>query len=211
MKGYLPLFTTIAFVCVHVKGYPYGNLSPEFIWDTTRCSNINPIVDSKTVILIAKGEYPQDKNCYAIRRDLKVSDDTAYTMSTDFINLSGERRSDGTITGHVGYAFNYWNDYNYDFVFIRTHRPDPGYGSVKNGVVSLVNLGAGEFFPDSGKWYNLKIEVLPSKDVTLKVNDQVIGSFKAHFTTRGYGGVLLINGFNNVAQFRDFDVSPVLA
>merc|ERR1719167_436689 len=158
--GYLPLFTTLALVCVHVKGYPYGNLSPEFVWDTTRCSNISPIVDSKTVILIAKGEYPKDQNCYAIRRDLKVSDDTAYTMSSDFINLSGEIQN-GKFIGHVGFAFNYWDKNNYDFVFKRTHETKASYGSVRNGVVAERRDLANDFVTDSGKWYNLKIEVLP--------------------------------------------------
>ena len=71
------LLAVIAVVCTQVNGFPYGNISPEFIWDTYRCTNIQPIVDSKTIILIAKGDegkFPEDKFCHSIRRDLKVSD-----------------------------------------------------------------------------------------------------------------------------------------
>ena len=114
MNGYL-LFGLIALACSQVNGYPYGNQSPEFIWDTTRCSNINPIVDSKTIILIAKGKWPIDQFCHSIRRDLKVSDDTAYTMNVEFIVLSGS--GSGREMGFPGLAFNYWDESNYDFVF----------------------------------------------------------------------------------------------
>ena len=37
-----------------------------------------------------------------------------------------------------------------------------------------------------------------------------VGSFKAHFATRGFGGVLAENGFNNIAEFRKFDISPII-
>ena len=102
-----------------VKGFPYGNVNQEFIWDINRCSNINPIVDRKTIILASGGKWDQDQFCHAIRRDLKVSDDTAYGMSTEFVNLSGVLTSSGIPVGHLGFAFNFWDDMNYDFVYKR--------------------------------------------------------------------------------------------
>ena len=42
------------------------------------------------------------------------------------------------------------------------------------------------------------------------VNGRVIRTFEAHFTTRGFGGVLAENGFNNIAEFRNFDISPIM-
>jgi len=207
MKEYF-LFLLIALACSQVNGYPYGNLSPEFIWDTYRCSNINPIVDSKTVILIAKGTWPEDQYCHTIRRDLKVSDNTAYTMTVDFINISGG--TNGNV-GHVGLVFNYWDDQNYDILFKRIHVPDTRYGSVRNGVLGgLTNLSNNPPV-ESKKWYNFKIEVSPKKEVKVFLDDKLLGSFKASFTTRGSGGALVANGFNNVAEFRNYDVSPILA
>ena len=84
-------------------------------WDVRRCSNTNPTVDSKTIILRAGGKWDQDQFCHAIRRDLKVNDDTPYEMSTEFVNLSGS----GPNYGHLGFAFNFWDDLNYDFVYKR--------------------------------------------------------------------------------------------
>ena len=94
-------------------------MNQEFIWDINRCSNINPIVDRKTIILASGGKWDQDQFCHAIRRDLKVSDDTAYGMSTEFVNLSGVLTSSGIPVGHLGFAFNFWDDMNYDFVYKR--------------------------------------------------------------------------------------------
>lgn len=203
MKGFF-LFNLIALACPQVNGYPYGNLSPEFVWDTYRCSNINPIVDSKTIILIAKGAFPEDQYCHTIRRDLKVSDNTAYSMTVDFINISGE--------GHCGLVFNYWDDQNYDIVFKLIQQRYTRYGSVRNGVLSpLTNLKVPNPPVESGKWYNFKIEVSPKKEVRVYLDDELLGSFQAYFTTRGSGGALVANGFNNVAEFRNYDVSPILA
>ena len=98
------------FTCL--SAFPFGNFNQDFIWDVNRCSNINPIVDRKTIFLTAKGKWPDDKFCTAIRRDLKVSDDTAYTMSTEFVQVSGRY-------GYVGFMFNVWDDYNYDWVYKR--------------------------------------------------------------------------------------------
>ena len=62
----------------------------------------------------------------------------------------------------------------------------------------------------SGNWYSLKIKVEANKDVDLFLNDKNIGHFKAKFTTRGYGGVIVATGYRNVVQFRDFKLAPIL-
>ena len=85
-------------------------------WDLQRCSNINPVEDSKTIFLSSFGKWPVDKFCIAIRTDLKVNDDAEYTMSVNFNNIRGG--STGNV-GHVGFAFNYWDAQNYDFVYKR--------------------------------------------------------------------------------------------
>ena len=67
---------------------------------------------------MAKGKSPEDKYCHSIRRDLKVGDGLAYTMSAEFLIVSG-RRSQGKPLAISGFAFNYWDDNNYDFVFVQ--------------------------------------------------------------------------------------------
>lgn len=101
----------LAFGCVQITCYPFGNQNQEFIWDIDRCSNINPIFDRRTVSLTtAGGKYPEDQLCHAIRRDLKVNDDTAYSMTAEFSPL--------TEKAAWGFIFNLWDDFNYDFVYL---------------------------------------------------------------------------------------------
>jgi len=210
------LLSFVSWTCSQVYGFPFGNQSPEVIWDTTRCSNINPIVDSKTIILIAKGKWPGscageqgcDQLCHSIRRDLKVNDDSAYTMSVDLNVLSGF--GSGLEVGFPGFAFNYWDDSNYDFVFKKfdANQPNLAIGSIRNGVMNRQPDIPNNPQVQLRQWYNFEIEVSPNKEVTVKLDNQVLGSFNAFFTTRGYGGVVAANGFNSVIQFRNFDVAP---
>ena len=70
-------------------------------------------------ILLYRGKWPNDKFCHAIRRDLKVADDTPYVMSVKFNNLSG-KRCEGVVSkvcGNIGLIFNFWDYTNYDFIY----------------------------------------------------------------------------------------------
>ena len=93
------------------EGFVFNYQNQNFLWDVNRCSNINPIVDSKTIELTANGKWNEDKYCTALRIDLKVEDEQAYEISTEFINLSGINSR-----GHLGFMFNVWDDFNYDYV-----------------------------------------------------------------------------------------------
>ena len=98
------------------EGFVLNYQNPNFLWDLNRCSNINPIVDSQTIILTANGKWRDDKFCTAIRRDLKVTDQVPYEMSTEFNNVSGGRTG-SVFYGHLGFMFNVWDDFNFDFVY----------------------------------------------------------------------------------------------
>ena len=60
------------------------------------------------------------------------------------------------------------------------------------------------------KWNFVKLVVGADKSVNAYVNGRLIKTFEAHFTTRGFGGVLAENSFNNIAEFRNFDIAPIL-
>ena len=91
------------------------------IWDIERCSNINPLMDANTIQLVTGGKWPDDEFCHAVRTDLKVADDSAYHMTVEVNLVSGKRcvGPDSTTCGHFGFAFNYWDNNNYDFVYKR--------------------------------------------------------------------------------------------
>jgi len=197
----------LASVANDTEGFVLDTQDKNFLWDVNRCSNINPIVDSKSIILTANGKWPEDKLCTAIRRDLKVTDEASYEMSTEFNNIAGFPIG----VGHLGFIFNVWDDFNYDLVYKRVHIRDVLYGRVINGELES-NRGtiAGNPAISSGNWYSLKIVVNEEKKVNIFLNDKEIGSFEATFTTRGYGGLMVATGFRNVVQFRDFNLSPVI-
>ena len=95
----------------------------------------------------------------------------------------------------------------------RVHSNTFAYGKIKNGELQFTSGSVGgNPSIQSGKWYRLKIEVAENRDVKLFLNGVQLGStFKASFTTRGYGGVLVANGYSNVVQFRNYDVAPQIA
>ena len=95
------------------EGFVLNYQNPNFLWDLNRCSNINPIVDSQTIILTENGNFEDDNFCTAIRRDLKVTDQVPYEMSTEFNNVSGRRTGSGFFS-HLGFMFNVRDDYNFD-------------------------------------------------------------------------------------------------
>ena len=90
---------------------------------------------------------------------------------------------------------------------ISSHLTHFHYGRVKDGIVTSENAGG---TPDlvSGQWYNFKIEVGANKQVEFSMNNQLLGTFTASFSTRGYGGVIVANGYDSVVQFRGYDVIP---
>ena len=48
------------------------------------------------------------------------------------------------------------------------------------------------------------------KNVKAYIANRFVGLFKANFPTRGTGGVLVENGFNNIAEFRNFEIEPII-
>ena len=123
-------FVLLALFACTTEGFVFNSENPNFLWDVNRCSNINPIVDSKTIILTANGKWSEDKFCTAIRRDLKVTDEKPYEISTEFNNIAGFP----VTYGHLGFMFNVWDDYNYDFVYKRYVRFI--YGRIMNNVTN---------------------------------------------------------------------------
>merc|ERR1719317_1240966 len=93
-------------------------------------------------------------------------------MSVDFINLSGNIDSEtGKAMGQLGFVFNLWDDYNYDLIYIRTHRNSFAFGKVVNGVFSAHAVPEGDHAPiENRQWYSLKIHVAVDKQVKLFLN-----------------------------------------
>ena len=83
-------------------------------------------------------------------------------------------------------------------------------------VVNCGNIQYGNFvaefpvetIPALTNWKNLKIAVDNAKNVKVYLDNVYKGDFKAHFNTRGMGGVAIANGYGVTCQFRDFEIVP---
>ena len=86
---------------------------------------------------------------------------------------------------------------------------------VEYGYVDKGNLGStNNHLPcqklSGNGWNFFELFVDENGDVDAHINGLKHGNFHSHFTPRGFGGVLVANGYNNVAEFRNFDISPIL-
>ena len=85
------------------------------------------------------------------------------------------------------------------------------YGAIRNGGLAktIVNV-----WPDvpklySGKVYNLKLQVSADKKFQLFLDGkQLGGKYDTIFRTLGRGGVAIANGYSNIANFKNFQLTP---
>ena len=60
--------------------------------------------------------------------------------------------------------------------------------------------------PLVGVWFTVRVVVNSDKSVNIFFNDALLTSLTAHFDTRGRGGVMTANGYENIIQFREFSL-----
>lgn len=109
-------FLVVASMLTSIRAASLSSFNLQSNWRIRRCSNINPTVDEKTIVLVAGGgsRWPTDMFCHALRRNLEVSGD--YAIST---TLKNEASTKGPAFGNIGFAFNVWDRSNYDFAYLR--------------------------------------------------------------------------------------------
>jgi len=197
-----------------VYGTSFANFDMETNWDTYLCANENPIVDEKTVILVASGLTSGTLPCLAMRKNLKISG--RYQISSQLINVAppiGQR--------NFGLVFNAKDENNYEFAYLRYIDAQKctavvhGYVEKGNVPVDLATSDCLEIQMNS--WNSLRLTVNEKSidfpdltNINAYIDKKLVGSFKGQFVTRGFGGVLAENGFNNVAEFRNFDIAPTI-
>jgi len=189
----------------------FSNFNLDTNWETYLCANENPIVDEKTIIITATGLTNETLPCIALRKNLKISGQ--YEISSQLINVgrpTGER--------NFGLVFNAQNENNYEFAYL-SFNSNGGCTEVTVGYVEDASLRNSAEKSDCVKiqtngWNSLRLTVNKKcddcKNIKAYIDGQFVGSFKGHFITRGFGGVLAENGFNNIAEFRKFDIAPIV-
>ncbi|KAJ7391088.1 hypothetical protein OS493_020111 [Desmophyllum pertusum] len=124
-----------------------------------------------------------------------------YTMTVELMNVIGSGRVN---YGHPAVMYNVIDQNNFDFVFFRLHnRNCYQLGYVLNGnVFTTVTASCPNGNPSGGVWFTLRVEVSSDGSVNIYLNNDLMTSPTAHFNAKGRGGVLVLNGYENIIQFR---------
>ena len=91
----------------------------------------------------------------------------------------------------------------------RLHNSAPCFqsGYVLNGnFVGSSNSPCPNGNPPGKTWFNVLVEVSSDGRVEIFLNDDLVSSQTSHFNTKGRGGVVVANGFQNIMKFRDFSL-----
>ena len=110
--GCLLVLYVVSFEVGILYATSFANFDLETNWDTYLCANENPIVDEKTVIIVATGLTSESLPCLAMRKNLKISG--KYQISSQLINVApplGQR--------NFGLVFNANDENNYEFAYLR--------------------------------------------------------------------------------------------
>ena len=83
-------------------------------------------------------------------------------------------------------------------------------GFTLNGVPTFTNAISaacpGQNPPKGGQWFDVRVEV-NHKRAKIYLAGKFVRQVTPHYPAKGRGGVLVANGYKNVAYFRNFDIS----
>jgi hypothetical protein len=98
-----------------------------------------------------------------------------------------------------------------NYYFCRPHSTSGCFqtGYTVNGVPTFTNgISAacpGQSPPSGGQWFDVRIDVNNNK-AKIYLAGIFVKEVTPHYPTKGEGGVLVANGYQNIAYFRNFDI-----
>jgi len=185
-------------------------LRAQIVWgDILQCHKSSLLGSGDIFLDASNSKWTQDLFCRAIATNIDLGYQS-YQMSVDFNNLKPENNH-----GNPGFVFNVQDDKNYEYVFIGVHSKAFHHGAVRNGGLVLKNgrhltivyTDAPKLY--SGKVYNWKVQVATNKKFKVFLDGIQLGDqYETFFPTIGRGGVTVVNGFSNTANFKNFELTP---
>lgn len=91
----------------------------------------------------------------------------------------------------------------------RLHNTAPCFQSgyvLSGNFVASSNSPCPNGNPPGKTWFNVLVEVSSDGRVEIFLNGDLVNSQTSHFNTKGRGGVVVANGYQNVMKFRDFSL-----
>ena len=78
-----------------------------------------------------------------------------------------------------------------------------GVPTFKNGISAAC---PGQNPPKGGQWFDVRIEV-NNKKAKIYLSGKLVREVTPQYPAKGQGGVLVANGYANIAYFRNFDIT----
>lgn len=173
------------------------------------CLSVSKIFDIDTYVYEVNadhGSWPADGFCRVISK-VEITDSESYTLTVEIKNVVG---AEGMNSGHPGVMYNVVDENNFDVVYFRPHKQNMCFqlGYVSNGAwLGSVSSSCPNGSPSGGVWFTVRVEVSLDKSVNIYLNNDLVTSPTAKFNTKGRGGVLAANGYQNIILFRGFDIN----
>ena len=167
-------------------------------WQFSRCRTGLFLKDEDAVVLDAVhgSKWPTGGSCIAYNRPSFIERATSYALSTSFVNTNS------FTAGHPGLVYNYIDDFNYDFTFVRTHAATAGCGNNVDGNMVFSDVNTGGY--KSGSWNTLRAVVSAEKGtVEISLNEEKFADCPSRHPQAARGGVLVLNGYGNIFKFKD--------
>ena len=132
-----------------------------------------------------------------------------YMVTAQFYNLHG-RLSASQMQGFPGLVINRQDERNYDYFYIRVHSSMQCYvrGYMTNGVHRHPLIKDCINQPQQKTWFTLSAKI---SGTTIKVfiDGVLVDTFVSQHPRTGKAAVMLWNGYDNVAFFKDFNILPL--
>jgi len=174
------------------------------------CATDRPAVISPGVFALDGriGVWPASGYCRV--KANKAFEAIAYTISADFYNANSVN---GVKYGHIGIFYNAVDINNFDIAYFHVHGPDICFhnGQLLQGNIKtegLIRKRCPNGNPPGALWYNVKVVVNGSKADVYR-DEVFIESITNYFAHKASGGVLVLNGFNNLAYFRNVKIDKL--
>jgi len=174
------------------------------LYNLKHCGRLNKVnfKDNKFFINTEGGNWARDGWCTVLSKR-KGEDDTSYTISADLY-------TDNTDECHLGLAYNVKDIDNYDYVYYRPHSDVRCFqaGHVSNGRTTFALKGACPMQLELQEWFNAKVVVNPSSSkAEFYLNGKLVANSQSMtFPKEARGGIIMANGYDNQAQFRNLEI-----
>ncbi len=168
-------------------------------WEFHKCASGSFLFNEEAVELNADhGTWPESGVCIAYLRSSFIDNATSYFLSATFMHTNS------FYYGHPGLVYNYVNNYNYDFINIRSHTTTGECASyVGSKLIWLMGANDTGGYKE-GSWNTLRAVVSDEKDTAeIILNGKKFADCPFRHPQVARGGVLVKNGYGNIFRFKD--------